>query len=72
MTKNKYNGPRLHLGLIEEAKISCRQGQCFTNYNIFNMDFGQDLEPEELTKHYDQCHGIDFETEEEEDEEYDG
>ena len=36
------------------------------------MDFGQDLEPEELTRHYDQCHGIDFETEEEEDEEYDG
>ena len=34
------------------------------------MDFGQDLEPEEL-KHYDQCYGIDFETEEEEDEEYD-
>lgn len=34
------------------------------------MDFGQDLEPEELTNHYDQC-GIDFETEEEEDEEYD-
>ena len=24
------------------------------------MDFGQDLEPEELTKHYDQCYGIDF------------
>lgn len=36
------------------------------------MDFGQDLEPEELTKHYDQCYRIDFETEEEEDEEYDG
>ena len=33
------------------------------------MDFGQDLEPEELTKHYDQYYGIDFETEEEEDEE---
>lgn len=40
-------------------------------YDIFNMDFGQDLEPEELTKHYDQYYGIDFETEEEEDEEYD-
>lgn len=36
------------------------------------MDFGQDLEPEELTDHYDQCYGIDFETEEEEDKEYDG
>lgn len=36
------------------------------------MDFGQDLEPEELTGHCDQCYGIDFETEEEEDEEYDG
>lgn len=35
------------------------------------MDFGQDLEPEELTNHYDQCYGIDFETEEEEDEGYD-
>ena len=22
MTKNKYNGPRLHLGLIEEAKAA--------------------------------------------------
>ena len=21
------------------------------------MDFGQDLEPEELTDHYDQCYG---------------
>lgn len=27
-----------------------------TNYDIFNMDFGQDLEPEELTKHYDRCY----------------
>lgn len=35
------------------------------------MDLGQDLEPEELTKHYDQYYGIDFETEEEEDKEYD-
>lgn len=67
MTKNKYNGPRLHrfpAGWDSAFK-------CFTNYDIFNMDFGQDLEPEELTKHYDQCYGIDFETEEEEDEEYD-
>lgn len=51
--------------------VLSRYRRCKPNYDIFNMDFGQDLEPEELTKHYDQCYGIDFETEEEEDEEYD-
>ena len=64
MTKNKYNGPRLHLGLIEEIKAAFIDFlpagivlfKCFTNYDIFNMDFGQDLEPEELTNHYDQCY----------------
>lgn len=35
------------------------------------MDFGQDLEPEELTEHYDQCYDIDFETKEVKEEEYD-
>ena len=34
------------------------------------MDFGQDLDTEYLTKHYDQCYVIDFDTDEEEDEEY--
>jgi flotillin len=35
------------------------------SYDVLSM------EPMQI-KHYDQCHGIDFETEEEEDEEYDG
>ena len=35
------------------------------------MDFGEDLEPEELSDHYDQCYSLDTETEEEEEEEYD-
>lgn len=64
-----HGGAAFVLPIIQSYDILSMK--CFTNYDIFNMDFGQDLEPEELTDHYDQCYGIDFETEEEEDEEYD-
>lgn len=36
-----------------------------------DMDFGADLEPEELTDYYDQCYDLDCETEEIEEEIYD-